>query len=92
MRKKIYHTLRSHSSEPFRDRISRGMTSSSSPVGLEVRVDWEKPARTGREDVDVEGFMHHLAGEGLTGVTPLVTAGENDRQSQEGWLTIRMKQ
>jgi integrase/recombinase XerC len=32
-----------------------------------VRVDWEKPKRLGREDV--EAFMHHLASCNLTGVS-----------------------
>ena len=32
-----------------------------------VRVDWENPKRLGR--TDVEGFLHHLSGRSLTGVS-----------------------
>src|SRR2546421_6366536 len=32
-----------------------------------VRVDWDTPKRMGKQDV--EGFLHHLAGRNLTGVS-----------------------
>ena len=32
-----------------------------------VRVDWDQPRRMGRQDV--EAFLHHLSGQGLTGVS-----------------------